>query len=232
MIEWNQNGELVCSAQEQTFIVGNLQEGWVITIDMLEGDSSLIIVYDPVTGDPIASFPHTFTVGVQTYITFNPIEGPSDFVFSIVEGTGYVAETVYDYPGIIPAAVSSELDNTGEERIHIANKQGGTSTAPTPPATCTTAINFPAWDESGTNANLYPVGMTDMPSWLNEIPDTILIDFFDNGTLITYNWNPNFGGYWEIDGVAAISNESGRGVIYSADMSQSICFDWEIPLGV
>lgn len=30
---------------------------------------------------------------------------------------------LYEYPSIVPAAISSELDDSGEERIHIANKQ-------------------------------------------------------------------------------------------------------------
>ena len=32
----------------------------------------------------------------------------------------YVSEDLYSYPSIVPAAVSSQLDDNGEERIHIA----------------------------------------------------------------------------------------------------------------
>lgn len=38
--------------------------------------------------------------------------------------------SLYDYPSIVPAAISSELDDNGEERIHVANKV----TISTPPA--------------------------------------------------------------------------------------------------
>lgn len=39
--------------------------------------------------------------------------------------------SLYEYPSIVPAAISSELDDNGEERIHVANKVAAVT--PTPP---------------------------------------------------------------------------------------------------
>jgi hypothetical protein len=138
---------------------------------------------------------------------------------------------LYEYEAMVPAAVSSELDDGGEERIHIANKQPEQFT-PTPPANCATGIGYDVWSSGGNNFTILFAGLTNVPDWLAEIPSVILIDFFDDGIIDTYDWVPELDDRYEIRGEATVSGpSSGRGVIYSEDMSQSVCFDWEIPTG-
>lgn len=137
------------------------------------------------------------------------------------------AYSLYEAPALVPAAISSELDDGGEERIHIANKQAEILT---PPALCVEAIGIPAWTTSGNSGVLRVAGLVNNPDWLQVVEDYIRIDFYDDGNNTRYlPWDEN---QWNsmsevnIDGPA-----SGRGVIYTDDMSQSVCFDWEIPAG-
>lgn len=60
---------------------------------------------------------------------------------SIVYVTEAAPVDIYSQPSIVPAAVSSELDNHGEERIHIAPYAEPEQATPTPPAPslCTSA---------------------------------------------------------------------------------------------
>lgn len=140
--------------------------------------------------------------------------------------------TMYNREAMVPAAISSELDDGGEERIHIANKQAPTTVTP-PVVECVNATTTAAWGTSGTAYELYPAGVENMPLWLGEIPDTIYIDFDGRGELYTYNWNYENDNHWlfVFDKDLILDNNEGRGTIYSVDMAQSVCFDWKIPAG-
>lgn len=65
-----------------------------------------------------------FSDGYVTSMTLNGQQTPTfsfQKYFYTPEGEWEAPSDMYEYPSIVPAAVSSELDVTGEERIHIAN---------------------------------------------------------------------------------------------------------------
>lgn len=155
-------------------------------------------------------------------------------------------EVLYEYSTIVPSAVSSELDDGGEERIHIANKQPEVVVPPIPPAYCTAAITYNEWGGFGTNDSFYvyydpdgvnPEGMQDSPEWLIQAAlngEQIQVDFYNDGYLRLYNHHS--GNYYSLADYASdviyTTEELVRGTIYNSDMSQSICFDWQIPPGM
>jgi hypothetical protein len=49
-----------------------------------------------------------------------------------VRQAGTAPESLYDYPAIVPIAVSSELDDSGQERIHIADTPAIVESSPDP----------------------------------------------------------------------------------------------------
>jgi hypothetical protein len=131
-----------------------------------------------------------------------------------------------EYPAMVPAAVSSELDDGGEERIHIAPKQPPVLVATNP--VCVEAP-IPAWGGSGTNDQLAQAELINAPSWLNTTDNpNILFDFFDNGEFAEYV--SEVSGIWQLnEGSTLIEGPiAGHGTIYTADMTQSVCVDWEI----
>lgn len=66
------------------------------------------------------NYPKDYTLGI-TYARQQIFPTFSKQKYFYNDGNTY--DTLYDYPDIVLAAVSSELDITGEERIHIANIQ-------------------------------------------------------------------------------------------------------------
>lgn len=141
-----------------------------------------------------------------------------------------------DRVAIVPAAVSSELDDSGEERIHIANKQ----VPSTPVVGCATANDVfgNAWGEESHNEHLVYLYMTNTPSWLyptdTGFNPAIRIDFYNTGDIVPYYYaseeNYGYTGWYKHGEYPVIdAPASGHGTIYSADMSQSVCFDWSIP---
>lgn len=138
---------------------------------------------------------------------------------------------------LVPAAISSELDDSGQERIHVANKV----TLSAPHAVRAEASGYGAWGGSGGNRGLYltawafGAGVIDKPDWLeNYTEDTLWIDFYNDGNLSEYNAvGGTFSAYDLYEGSPSISAPaSGHGTIYNTDMSKSVCFDWSIPGGV
>lgn len=127
---------------------------------------------------------------------------------------------------MVPAAVSSELDTTGEERIHIANKQPRTAVL------CASATSVEAWGGSGNNSSLFVAGIENRPEWLTpEETSSIYIDFENTGDFAEYTANPD-NGSWSLSGTPSYAwPDTGHGTIYSQDMSNSICFNWAIPEG-
>lgn len=96
------------------------------------------------------------TFSIQKYFITPPNESP-DLGIPLLE-----------YPGMVPVAISSELDDTGEERIHIAAFPAPIAT-PAPPLdsitmhfACNTeqVVGNPPGTEGG--------GITDLPSWFDE----------------------------------------------------------------
>ena len=144
-----------------------------------------------------------------------------EFIFEVEQTTDIgVVEVSYEAPSIVPAAISSELDESGEERIHIANKQQPPQEAP--PAPCV---------QLRLNNDNTIIGRAD---FLNYIPDFISDQNFRlefdpaEGTQVPYVWVNEAQAWNNNDGVIYRGPLSGRGTIYSDDMSQSVCVDWEI----
>lgn len=160
-------------------------------------------------------------------------------------GTGGEVVDIYDQDCLIPAAISSGLDNTGEERIHAAPIINVTRPVAAPNL-CLDATGHEVWGGGTSNSmQVYPTednpdqGFENAPQWLIDACDNsegFLIDFFDEGDYITYvtygegNNNAQMAPDQdpiEFDAERPIT----RGVIYSMDMSQSICMNWFIPEG-
>lgn len=68
----------------------------------------------------------TMNYGTQTAPTFSKQK-----YFLPAEGVDYTGVSFYEYPAIYPIAVSSELDDSGEERIHIADLERSIELEPT-----------------------------------------------------------------------------------------------------
>lgn len=78
-----------------------------------------------------------FSDGYVTSMTLNGQQVPTfsfqKYFYQPSETNPYVSDDLYSYPSIVPAAVSSELDESGEERIHIAPYVQATISSPEPP---------------------------------------------------------------------------------------------------
>lgn len=155
-------------------------------------------------------------------------------------------EDKYSYPCIVPAAVSSQLDQGGEERIHIANTQS-TVVDSNEEEDCLFAVSYEEWGGAGNNSSFYayydpnkhsgPEGMQDSPEWIRQAGFAgrdLLLDFYDDGNWVPYNHVTE--NTWRMaDGYDMIYSDGSqdlvKGTIYSWDMSQSVCFYWNIPTG-
>lgn len=171
----------------------------------------------------------------RTYGTLRdcPLTLPPLAAFYIYGGDGIEASVtlslVYasNLTTLVPAAISSELDDSGQERIHVANKV----TLSAPPAACAEALGYDAWGGSGTNYLLNVLGTLNAPTWLNSTDNPIIyVDFFDDGNRIAYQAASQYR-YEHMLLEDSLGSGAGRGTIYSQDMSQSVCFDWSIPGG-
>lgn len=106
-------------------------------------------------------------------------------------GGDVVDVDMYAQPSIVPAAVSSELDHTGKERIHIANKAPLTPPAPSEPP----AIWVVPYSEYSKLLHLGFDGLVD-----GEMPTTVYIDVGVN----TFEFNYYGGVSW--DGPASVAD--------------------------
>lgn len=162
----------------------------------------------------------TMNNGMQDIPTFSKQK------YFLKDDTG--TATLYDTerPALVPIAISSELDDTGHERIHTAHK------VPVPVPPCVLAKSYAVWGGSGNNDGINSAGLVNVPEWLNTADSpTILVDFFDDANYLTYQGDTY--GWWTLTGSPTVFGvASGHGTIYSADMSNSVCFDWQIPEGV
>ena len=141
------------------------------------------------------------------------------------------AGTSYDGAAIVPAAVSSELDSGGEERIHIAHAYAPEPPDSPPPPQCTTMSGDDVWGGSGTNYSIYTDYITNAPDWLNEI-DSFFIDFFDDGTPVMYE--RTYPGTFELVNLddQIYGEQGGRGTMFFGDGNGMTCVNWYIPAGV
>lgn len=137
---------------------------------------------------------------------------------------------------LIPIAISSQLDDTGVERVHAAPRSDRVRVYT---EICAEDRGFYTWGGSGSNANMVITGgiesawgVDNAPQWLIDLSltngSTFIVDFFDNGVYTTYETD-GAGGAELVSGQSVSEGDYGRGVIYSADMSQSVCFIWQIP---
>lgn len=134
--------------------------------------------------------------------------------------------SLYEQPAMVPAAVSSELDDAGEERIHMAPK---IETAPLPPAGC------PFWFFSGgggSNSYIsdFDIPYEDMPEWFDSYSQ-IEIDFYDTGNWSTYSSFDGWG-HGLIQGEDIWGPASGRGSLRQSDGTDGgyniTCLEWAI----
>lgn len=133
---------------------------------------------------------------------------------------------------LVPAAISSELDDSGQERIHVANK-----VVSVPSSGCAVASGYAAWGWGSAYmlkvyADVDGPGVQNAPDWLATYDEaTLHIDFYDDGNMLLYNRDTGPYFYRAPGQESPDGGSSGRGTIYNADMSKSVCFTWDIPEG-
>ena len=211
--------------------VYNLDPTRSLTIDVVSAVNS------DYEGFSVADNSRTYGTLADCPLTLPPLDE-----FYIYGGEGIEASVtlslVYasNLTTLVPAAISSELDDSGQERIHVANKV----TLSAPPAVCAEASGYGAWGGNGSNWYLYltawafGAGVIDKPGWLeNYTEDTLWIDFYNDGNLSAYYAiDATFSAYnLSEDSPAITAPASGHGTIYNTDMSKSVCFDWSISGG-
>lgn len=86
---------------------------------------------------------------------------------------------LYEYPSIYPIAISSELDDSGEERIHIAHRWPSDGTV-VPPLLPTMELYF-------TNGSISTGDMVNIPAWFAMDDFT----FTAGGQTYQATWNPD-----------------------------------------
>lgn len=124
----------------------------------------------------------TMNYGQQSAPTFSKQK-----YFVTDEGIDYGDISLYEYPSIYPIAVSSQLDDGGEERIHVANLYSKPQSAE--PSQYEMTIN------NGVVRDTYFVPFK--PPLLQNA-DFIIRDSDTGETTITLAWQPE--GYWLYDG--------------------------------
>jgi len=134
-------------------------------------------------------------------------------------------ESLYEYPSIVPAAVSSELDNHGEERIHIAPYVEDTSYDPAP--VCVLLYGTDVWGTGGDNSSITIDFADNMPVWFD--PESPFVLEFDGLGSATYA-QEEFDNYErQAGGVEVIGFAEGGGTFTQGE--NSICMNYSIPAG-
>ena len=112
-------------------LIVNVEKGRSITVDVLNTDAPEDVlrsakISDSVSGEilgDLSEAPFTFTLeaGNSFWIaaTYEDYEAVISLTYEGMTG----GEDKYSYPSVVPAAVSSQLDQGGEERIHVVNNQ-------------------------------------------------------------------------------------------------------------
>lgn len=131
--------------------------------------------------------------------------------------------SLYEQPSIVPAAVSSELDDAGEERIHIAPKVK-IETAPLPPApSCAGVLFF-----SRTSVNLHD--FQELPEWFDPWNN---FQIYNEGYEL-WDFGNQTEGYWELQDMRELPppGTSGRGMLYQSigdgGETKEVCINWEV----
>lgn len=174
-----------------------------------------------------------FSDGYITSMTLNGAQATPTFSLQKYfwdAGGAYESDDLWAYPGMVPAAVSSQLDVTGEERIHIAPTvpviQGSASCA---------SLDFSGG--SGSNDTIQGGDLNGQPAWLLS-DQNIQVDFYDNGNWTTYRPRDGLPNSWVIDESSPIiyGEAAGRGTLRQSigDSGEYnlVCVDWTIPPGV
>lgn len=115
-----------------SYSVSNITPGTAVTITVLAGD-----------GIDLYTEGVTLTMGESAVVA---ADSSGDIFFNYFGGSSPVTEVsmtqevpsgdLFSYSAIVPAAVSSELDESGEERIHIAPYADSEEGSPEPPTEC------------------------------------------------------------------------------------------------
>lgn len=207
-----ENGVLIMDDNEYwQAVVYNLRPNVPITIKILEGSTYIsaptsegnygpgdsVVVQVESTGDQI-------TVGKDTSAT-------ARFLITY-EVEASVASDLYEQKAIVPAAVSSQLDVTGEERIHIAPYEEKDNTpAPAPVEKCSYIFGTYGYSE-GELVVVRESNVRDMPSWFAwgesqflvrfaDEPDVTFTFMYDYGRnrYYTYRYDGYYDYYWPVD---------------------------------
>lgn len=130
--------------------------------------------------------------------------------FVTTPGVDYGELPLIMYPSIYPIAVSSQLDDGGEERIHVANLKA--ELPPVAPATFTAFVN---------NGVLEPGGFNTVPPGLQDdvffcTPDDPMLTNF------SFVWE---GSFWRIEGGSAMNGLTPCTVVQGAN-TWKVIFDF------
>lgn len=142
------------------------------------------------------------TFSIQKYFITPPDEDP-DLGIDLLE-----------YPGMVPVAISSELDDTGEERIHIANFP---AIVVPPPEVCV-GIDINVVSEPYV---LNPADVQFLPSWFTWGDPEFLLALPESIGTIVFEYNGSEDRYETSASIGVIP--SGGGTMSSVDEANSIC---------
>src|SRR5690606_25941121 len=109
---------------------------------------------------------------------------------------------LYEQQAIVPAAVSSQLDVTGEERIHIAPYHE--VVVPEPEVDC---AELDISSTGGTNSIIQDSDLSNLPSWL-VLGDPMEIRFYPDGEWSQYELDEH-GRYELVEGETVFGEASG-----------------------
>lgn len=167
-----------------------------------------------------------FSDGYVVSMTLNGQAVPTFSFQKYFTGTEPV-EDLYTQRSIVPAAVSSELDESGEERIHIAPYID----MPTPAAVC---MELTASQIGGSGSSCCIHGAFVNAPGEFSIYDGFEIDWYDDGNFVPYDVLS--AGNWQIqDGFDSFYGPAtGKGVLRQTTEAGEFlsCLLWEVPAGV
>lgn len=150
---------------------------------------------------------------------------------SIVYMTEEAPVSIYSQPSIVPAAVSSQLDVTGEERIHIAPYADvAVPNPPDPPQVCATLVFQDSADNNDSSNNTFLLTeLVGVPEGFGT-PSELLLDFGPEWGPSVYEYYAPEGRYYRIDGSFIYSNTtvSGVGTISVVGGGYSNCINWTV----
>lgn len=149
---------------------------------------------------------------------------------------GY-GDNMYNRPAIIPAATSSQLDDNGEERIHIAHMTpieiidvGDT------PTECPLSFPQASFGTGGSSTIVF--------SALIDDPQGLLTGHIYEGNTLHVEWGDGTFSRYTVDLNGNLLNDpvpgstikygpvSGEGSIYTLSMTKISCLKWSVPMGI